>query len=149
LYAPGTGLFNTELERFNKEIDAARLIPNKADALEAEIKIKVERQTFAEQMLIYSNQAIIKPAEKLYQPITAEDDTDAINRKFEINQFPSRVRTQTLEGPAAMQAVTLNQINELYGQLKTLDPAKAEAFLATKDQLYAAGKSKARAKIGF
>jgi hypothetical protein len=149
LYAPETGLFNTERERFNKEVDAARLIPNKADALEAEIKIKVERQTLAEQMLIYTNQAIIKPAEKLNQPITAEDDAATIDRKFEINQFPSRVRTQTLEGPAVMQATTLNQINDLYGQLKSLDPDKAEAFLATKDQLYAAGKSKARAKIGF
>jgi hypothetical protein len=43
----------------------------------------------------------------------------------------------------------LNQINDLYGQLKTLDPARAEAFLATKDQLYAAGKTKAKTKIGF
>jgi len=149
LYAPGTGLFNTEQERFNKEIDAARLIPNKVDAIEAEIKIKVERQTLSEQMLIYTNRAIIKPAEKLNQPITAEDDAATIDRKFEINQFPTRVRTQTLEGPGVTQAATLNQINELYGQLKTLDPARAEAFLATKDQLYAAGKTKAKTKIGF
>ena len=81
--------------------------------------------------------------------LIVEPEILRIDRKFEINQFPSRVRTLTLEGPAIMQATTLNQINELYGQLKTLDPAKAEAFLATKDQIYADGKSKARAKIGF
>ena len=55
--------------------------------------------------------------------------------------------TTALGEASASADQSLKQVNELYGQLKTLNPAAAEDFIKTKDKLYADAKTAALAKI--
>lgn len=130
--AAGGGSYYVESAAFNERIQAARLNPNKSMALQEEIKVKIERQVYFEQLVIYTKQAI-------YDPAYAMDPRPTT--------FINNVVITSTNGPATGAKVTSNQINELYGQLKTLDPAAAESILSAKPQLNADAKTKALAKI--
>jgi len=130
--AAGFGVYWQETAGFNNRIVAARLNPDKATALQEEIKIKVERQVYYEQVSIYTGEKISNPAKKIVPEPT---------------QFIVKVLTTALGEASASADQSLKQVNELYGQLKTLNPAAAEDFLKTKDKLYADAKTAALAKI--
>jgi hypothetical protein len=132
--AAGAGLYPVARIEFNERIEAARLIPDKSTALQEEIKIKVERQVFLEQLFAYTKQTIYDPAQKM--------DPKPIG--FINNVFAASTGAGS---PSEGIPITAKQINDLYGQLKTLDSVAADEFLQTKDKLYADAKTKALAII--
>jgi hypothetical protein len=128
--AAGFGEFWVQRIIFNERVDQARLIPDKSSALQEEIKVKIERQTYFEQLFIYSKRNI-------YDPAYAMDPrpVEFVNRVFQA--------TAGDNSPSRGVTVTAQQIEKSFTELKALDPAAADSLTTIKDKLYKDARAKA------